>query len=185
MKVLFIFLDGIGLGENNPETNPFARAKMPNLNALLDGQIAVEGLCPVYRRTRNVDRRGSKRGRGRLAAIGDGSGNVVDREKYFSRTRLSLRTQAESRSRRIFERGNVIFALCEGREKNRLAQCLPTALLRWDRFRQAVVFIHSTGSDQRRAWTYSNTKTFLPGAPSRRISPAMAGGPCLASPSRL
>lgn len=37
MRVLFIFLDGIGLGSNDPETNPFANAKMPNLNRLLDG----------------------------------------------------------------------------------------------------------------------------------------------------
>ncbi len=29
MKILFLFLDGIGLGENEPEKNPFARAKMP------------------------------------------------------------------------------------------------------------------------------------------------------------
>jgi hypothetical protein len=36
MRLLFIFLDGIGLGENNPETNPFARAKMPYLNRLLE-----------------------------------------------------------------------------------------------------------------------------------------------------
>jgi hypothetical protein len=46
MKVLFIFLDGIGLGENNPETNPLARAKMPNLNALLDGRSLVRDSAP-------------------------------------------------------------------------------------------------------------------------------------------
>jgi hypothetical protein len=46
MKVLFIFLDGIGLGENNPETNPLARAKMPNLNALLDGRSLVKESAP-------------------------------------------------------------------------------------------------------------------------------------------
>lgn len=46
MKVLFIFLDGIGLGENNPETNPFARAKMPNLNALLDGRSLLKESAP-------------------------------------------------------------------------------------------------------------------------------------------
>lgn len=46
MKVLFIFLDGIGLGENNPETNPFARAQMPNLNALLDGRSLVRESAP-------------------------------------------------------------------------------------------------------------------------------------------
>ncbi|OQY90580.1 MAG: hypothetical protein B6D38_02305 [Anaerolineae bacterium UTCFX1] len=46
MKVLFIFLDGIGLGENNLETNPLARAKMPNLNTLLDGRSLVRGAAP-------------------------------------------------------------------------------------------------------------------------------------------
>lgn len=46
MKVLFIFLDGIGLGENDPETNPLARAKMPNLNALLDGRSLVKDSAP-------------------------------------------------------------------------------------------------------------------------------------------
>ena len=46
MRVLFIFLDGIGLGENNPETNPFARAKMPNLNALLDGRSLLKESAP-------------------------------------------------------------------------------------------------------------------------------------------
>jgi 2,3-bisphosphoglycerate-independent phosphoglycerate mutase len=48
MRVLFIFLDGIGLGENNPETNPFARAKMPNLNRLLDGRSLLKDAAPFY-----------------------------------------------------------------------------------------------------------------------------------------
>jgi 2,3-bisphosphoglycerate-independent phosphoglycerate mutase len=48
MRVLFIFLDGIGLGENNPETNPFARAKMPNLNKLLDGRSLLKEAAPFY-----------------------------------------------------------------------------------------------------------------------------------------
>ena len=48
MRVLFIFLDGIGLGENNPETNPFARAKMPNLNALLDGRSLLKDSAPFH-----------------------------------------------------------------------------------------------------------------------------------------
>ncbi|NJC95477.1 MAG: metalloenzyme domain-containing protein [Anaerolineae bacterium] len=42
MRVLFIFLDGIGLGENDPATNPLARAKMPILNALLDGRSLLK-----------------------------------------------------------------------------------------------------------------------------------------------
>jgi hypothetical protein len=48
MRLLFIFLDGIGLGENNPETNPFARAKMPNLNHLLEGRSLLKESAPFY-----------------------------------------------------------------------------------------------------------------------------------------
>jgi len=48
MRLLFIFLDGIGLGENNPETNPFARAKMPNLNRLLEGQSLLRAAAPFH-----------------------------------------------------------------------------------------------------------------------------------------
>jgi len=48
MRVLFIFLDGIGLGENDPAINPLARAKMPNLNALLDGRSLIKDSAPFY-----------------------------------------------------------------------------------------------------------------------------------------
>ena len=48
MRVLFIFLDGIGLGENNPETNPLARAKMPNVNGLLDGRSLLKAAAPFH-----------------------------------------------------------------------------------------------------------------------------------------
>jgi hypothetical protein len=48
MRLLFIFLDGIGLGENNPETNPFARARMPNLNALLEGRSLLKDAAPFH-----------------------------------------------------------------------------------------------------------------------------------------
>jgi 2,3-bisphosphoglycerate-independent phosphoglycerate mutase len=48
MRVLFIFLDGIGLAENNPETNPFATAEMPNLNRLLDGRSLLKDSAPFH-----------------------------------------------------------------------------------------------------------------------------------------
>jgi hypothetical protein len=37
-RVLLIFLDGIGLGEDDPATNPFAAAETPTLHALAGGQ---------------------------------------------------------------------------------------------------------------------------------------------------
>jgi len=48
MRLLFIFMDGIGLGEKNSETNPFARAKMPNLNKLLDGRSLLKEAAPFH-----------------------------------------------------------------------------------------------------------------------------------------
>ena len=48
MKFLFLFLDGIGLGADDPETNPFARAKMPRLHALLGGQSLVASTAPHH-----------------------------------------------------------------------------------------------------------------------------------------
>jgi 2,3-bisphosphoglycerate-independent phosphoglycerate mutase len=46
MKLLFLFLDGIGLGDNEPQKNPFARAQMPYLQSLLDGQILIRASAP-------------------------------------------------------------------------------------------------------------------------------------------
>ncbi len=46
MKILFLFLDGIGLGEDNLETNPFARAKMPYLESLLGGKKLTKSAAP-------------------------------------------------------------------------------------------------------------------------------------------
>src|SRR6266511_5477231 len=46
MRVLFIFMDGIGLGENNPETNTLERAKMPHLNKLLYGRSLLKEAAP-------------------------------------------------------------------------------------------------------------------------------------------
>jgi 2,3-bisphosphoglycerate-independent phosphoglycerate mutase len=45
-KVLFIFLDGIGLGPDNPETNPLARVEMPFLQSLLDGRKLIASTAP-------------------------------------------------------------------------------------------------------------------------------------------
>lgn len=46
MKLLFLFLDGVGLGKDNPETNPFSIAKMPHLTALLSGRRLVADSAP-------------------------------------------------------------------------------------------------------------------------------------------
>ena len=44
-SVLFLFMDGVGLGVNDPAINPFAAAKMPNLRNLLEGRrLLLESL---------------------------------------------------------------------------------------------------------------------------------------------
>lgn len=46
MKILFLFLDGIGLGADNPETNPFLRANMPYLESLMGGKKMTASAAP-------------------------------------------------------------------------------------------------------------------------------------------
>lgn len=41
MRVLFIFLDGVGLGNDDPLTNPFSTAKMPALSRLLGSPLGI------------------------------------------------------------------------------------------------------------------------------------------------
>jgi hypothetical protein len=48
MHLLFLFLDGIGLGPDNPEINPLARAHMPNLKSLLGGQRLLASAAPYH-----------------------------------------------------------------------------------------------------------------------------------------
>jgi len=48
MKFLFLFLDGIGLGTDDPETNPFTRAKMPTLRNILSGNSMVASAAPHH-----------------------------------------------------------------------------------------------------------------------------------------
>jgi hypothetical protein len=45
-KILFIFLDGIGLGPDNPETNPLAQAETPFLESLLGGKKLTNSAAP-------------------------------------------------------------------------------------------------------------------------------------------
>jgi len=48
MHLLFLFLDGIGLGTDDPSSNPFARAHLPNMHALLGGRLLVAGITPYH-----------------------------------------------------------------------------------------------------------------------------------------
>ena len=41
MNFLFLFIDGVGLGPDDPKSNPFANADMPNLMGLLEGRKLV------------------------------------------------------------------------------------------------------------------------------------------------
>jgi 2,3-bisphosphoglycerate-independent phosphoglycerate mutase len=38
-RVLVIFLDGVGIGSGDPDSNPFLRAELPTLRTLLGGRI--------------------------------------------------------------------------------------------------------------------------------------------------
>jgi len=46
MLFLFLFLDGVGLGSDDPSINPFARASMPNMQDLLGGERLLLNALP-------------------------------------------------------------------------------------------------------------------------------------------
>ena len=46
-KCLFLFMDGVGLGGNDPQINPFARAHMPTLERLLGGKRLLADSAPL------------------------------------------------------------------------------------------------------------------------------------------
>lgn len=46
MKILFLFLDGVGLGADDPQSNPFARQELPTLQRLLGGRRLLAGSAP-------------------------------------------------------------------------------------------------------------------------------------------
>lgn len=46
MPFLFLFLDGVGLGSNDPATNPLAAAEMPVLQSLLNGRKLLLDSAP-------------------------------------------------------------------------------------------------------------------------------------------
>lgn len=50
MRLLFLFLDGVGLGEDDPQRNPFARAHLPALQTLLGGERLVRRAAPLESR---------------------------------------------------------------------------------------------------------------------------------------
>ena len=47
MRVLFIFLDGVGLGVDDQSVNPFSRANMPHLENLLGGKKLLSSSAPM------------------------------------------------------------------------------------------------------------------------------------------
>lgn len=47
MRLLFIFLDGVGLGNDDPQINPFARIEMPTLAHLLGGRKLIAQAAPI------------------------------------------------------------------------------------------------------------------------------------------
>ncbi len=46
MNILFLFLDGVGLGADNSDINPLVRADMPNLRELLGGNPLIAASAP-------------------------------------------------------------------------------------------------------------------------------------------
>ena len=47
-RVLLLFIDGIGLGDDDPSINPFAAANLPTLHSLLEGKSVTASTAPYH-----------------------------------------------------------------------------------------------------------------------------------------
>ncbi len=47
-RVLFLFIDGLGLGADDPTLNPLMRANMPTVRSLLDGKALTAASAPLH-----------------------------------------------------------------------------------------------------------------------------------------
>lgn len=45
-RVLFLFIDGVGLGDDDPKRNPFSSARLPTLETLLDDRRLIASSAP-------------------------------------------------------------------------------------------------------------------------------------------
>ena len=48
MRVLLLFLDGVGIGAADPDRNAFLHARLPTLRALLDGHLPLGDVYPFH-----------------------------------------------------------------------------------------------------------------------------------------
>ncbi|MCK5676692.1 MAG: hypothetical protein KAH99_06715 [Verrucomicrobia bacterium] len=47
MKIIFVFVDGFGIGSDDPERNPLLDARFPNLGKLIDGATPIDACLGV------------------------------------------------------------------------------------------------------------------------------------------
>lgn len=47
LKILFVFVDGFGIGSDDPDINPLRNARFPNLGKLLDGATPIDACLGV------------------------------------------------------------------------------------------------------------------------------------------
>ena len=48
MRVIMVFLDGVGLGSDDPALNPLVRARLPVLSGLLEGRAPIAAAAPFH-----------------------------------------------------------------------------------------------------------------------------------------
>ena len=98
MKFLFLFLDGVGLGLDDAETNPFVTVEMPHLQLLLGGKRLIKNYPETISTSRStflsLDACLGVEGR---PQSGQRAGYFAHRSKCPNANRPTLRTQTERR----------------------------------------------------------------------------------------
>jgi 2,3-bisphosphoglycerate-independent phosphoglycerate mutase len=184
MKVLFIFLDGIGLGENNPETNPLARAKMPNLNALLDGRSLVKDSAPFDGEHASLLALDAGVGVDGLPQSATGQAMLLTGKNISAELGYHYGPKPNPEVAAYLD-GETIFSKCIAAGKRAaLLNAYPPRYFQGIDSGKRLYSSIPLAVTNAGLGTCSSMKIWLQDARSQQISPAKAGGRCSASPTR-
>jgi len=142
MRILFLFLDGVGLGADDPAINPFVHAHMPRLRTLLGGHPLTASAAPFEGERATLVPLDASLGVDGLPQSATGQAVLLTGRNIPKEIGQHYGPKPNPEVAAYLKDGATLFSWLRAEGKS-------AALLPRDRFWQAAVLIHPTGAHQR------------------------------------
>jgi 2,3-bisphosphoglycerate-independent phosphoglycerate mutase len=123
--ILFLFLDGVGLGPADPALNPFHAADLPVLRGLLEDRCLDSGLAPFHGRTASFRPIDATLGVDGSPQSATGQSTLLTGVNIAKAIGGHFGPKPDSRIRPILEKENLIRRLAESGRRIRLLNAYP------------------------------------------------------------